>query len=179
MEDCGKIELSRVLECTEHRVTMLGVGALRSEGAGLFSFPLPKSLSGKKDVRRLVVTLSWLSPTKPAEQFYKDALLDFITEDTNGSPVGVSRVPANQPPSDTSRRGTVIHEIYEGEDAVPIGDDDILRIRVECRTQGTGALPPIPYALIVTFEVSDTLKANVYSEIRDKIRLPLRSKVQS
>lgn len=175
----GKIELSRVLECTEHRVTMLGVGALRSEGAGLFSFPLPKSLSGKKDVRRLVVTLSWLSPTKPAEQFYKDALLDFITEDTNGSPVGVSRVPANQPPSDTSRRGTVIHEIYEGEDAVPIGDDDILRIRVECRTQGTGALPPIPYALIVTFEVSDTLKANVYSEIRDKIRLPLRSKVQS
>ncbi|MBY8951984.1 S8 family peptidase [Pseudomonas carnis] len=173
----GKIDLSRVLECTEHRVTMLGVGTLQSDDAELFSFPVPKSLSGKKDVRKLVVTLAWLSPTKPAEQFYKDALLDFVTEDTNGSPIGVYRVPANQPPSDTSRRGTVIHEIYQGEDAVPIGDDDVLRIRVECRTQSAGTLPSIPYALTVTFEVDSTINANVYSEIRDKIKLSSRVKV--
>jgi len=175
----GKIDLSRVLECTERRVTMLGLGALETDDAQLFSFPLPKSLSGRKDVRKLVVTLAWLSPIKPAEQFYKDALLDFVTEDSNGSPIGVYRVPANQPPADTSRRGTVIHEIYEGEDAVPIADDDILRIRVECRTQGDTVLPSIPYALIVTFEVSDSLRADVYTEIRDRIKLSSRSQVQN
>ncbi|WP_323644549.1 S8 family peptidase [Pectobacterium versatile] len=175
----GKIDYTRVLECTKHRVTMLGVGNLECDGADLVNFPLPKSLSGKKDVRKLVVTLAWLSPTKPAEQFYKDALLDFVTEDTNGSPIGVSRVTANQPPSDTSRRGTVIHEIYEGEDAVPIAEDDILRIRIECRTQGAGGLPRIPYALIVTFEVASTLKANIYSEIREGIVLAARNKIKN
>lgn len=158
---------------------MLGVGNLECDGADLVNFPLPKSLSGKKDVRKLVVTLAWLSPTKPAEQFYKDALLDFMTEDTNGSPIGVSRVTTNQPPSDTSRRGTVIHEIYEGEDAVPIAEDDILRIRIECRTQGAGGLPRIPYALIVTFEVASSLKANIYSEIREGIVLAARNKIKN
>ncbi|WP_437748519.1 S8 family peptidase [Enterobacter mori] len=175
----GKIDYTRVLECTNHRVTMLGVGNLECEGANLVNFPLPKSLSGKKDVRKLVVTLAWLSPTKPAEQFYKDALLDFTTEDSNGSPIGVSRVTANQPPSDTSRRGTVIHEIYEGENAVPIAEDDILRLRVECRTQGAGGLPRIPYALIVTFEVANSLKADIYSEIKNGIILAARNKIKN
>lgn len=174
----GKVELSRVLECTEHRVTMLGVGNLKNEKANLFSFPLPKSLSGKKDVRKLIITLAWISPIKPAEHFYKDALLDFVTEDNHGSPVGVHRIPDNQPPSDTSRRGTVVHEIYEGEDAVPIGEDDVLRIRVECRTQGKGILPPIPYGLIVTFEVASTIKSNIYSEIKEGIKVSSRAKVQ-
>lgn len=175
----GKIDLSRVLECTERRVTMLGVGTLQCDEAELFSFPLPTSLSGRKDVRRLIVTLAWLSPIKPAEQFYKDALLDFSAEDASGSGIGVHRVAGNQPPQDTARRGTVIHEIYEGADAVPIGDDDILRIRVECRTQGAGGLPSIPYSLIVTFEVSGTLKSNVYSEIRDRIKLRPRSQIKN
>ena len=167
----GTLQLDRVLACTDRRVTMIGVGSLQKEEAELFSFPIPASLSGRKDVRRLTVTLAWLSPTRPGEIFYKDALLDFKAEDEEGYPIGVQRIPAHQPPSDTSRRGTVIHEIFEGQDAVPIGADDVLRLRVECRTQGARALPSIPYAVVITFEVADTLRANVYAEIKEKLVL--------
>lgn len=175
----GKIDISRVLSCTEHRVTMLGTGALYKEDAQVFSFPIPPSLSSRKDVRRLTVTLSWLTPTKPGEQMYKDALLDFFPEDKHGFPIGVKRVTANQPPADTSRRGTLVHEIFEGQDAIPIGDDDTLRVRVECRTQGAKALPLIPYAIIITFEVAETLKANIYNEIKTKISITPQTKIRT
>ena len=126
----------------------------------------------------LVITLSWLTLIKPAEHFYQDALLDFRAENENGYPIGVQRVPSSQPPFDTSRRGTVVHEIFEGQDAVPIGDDDVLRIRVECRTQGANALPQIPYAIIITFEVAETLKSDIYSEIQNKLILTSRTQIK-
>lgn len=175
----GAVDISRVLTCTERRVTMLGTGALHREDAQVFSFPIPTSISSRKDVRRLTITLSWLTPTSPNEQMYKDALLDFCPEDAQGYPIGVKRVSSNQPPSDTSRKGTLVHEIFEGKDAIPIGDDDTLRVRVECRTQGTQTLPLIPYAIIITFEVAATLKANIYNEIRNKITISNQTRVRT
>ena len=175
----GTVDFDKILECTERRVTMLGTGVLQKEDAQVFSFPIPSSISSRKDVRRLTITLSWMSPTKPGEQMYKDALLDFSPEDDDGYPIGVSRLSSNQPPADTSRRGTLIHEIFEGQDAIPIGDDDTLRVRVECRTQGTQALPQIPYAIIITFEVAATLQANIYNEISTKIAVQNKTRVRS
>ncbi|UZE10923.1 S8 family peptidase [Pseudomonas sp. B21-053] len=175
----GAVDFDKVLGCTERRVTMLGTGALQKEDAQVFSFPIPTSISSRKDVRRLTITLSWLTPTKPGEQMYRDALLDFVPEDKGGYAIGVSRFSSNQPPADTSRRGTLVHEIFEGQDAIPIGDDDTLRVRVECRTQGTQALPIIPYAIIITFEVATTLKANIYNEISTKIAIQNATRIRS
>lgn len=165
----GSLELDRVLTCTEHRVTLLGTGEISVDGGEIFEFPLPPSISSRKDVRRLTVTMAWLCPLRPGEQLYRSALLEFSPADDSGFPIGVKRSSVNQPPGDLTHRGTVVHEIYEGKDAVPISDGNKLRIKVECRSQGVGGSKSIPYAIAVTFEVADTLKANIYQEISSRI----------
>jgi hypothetical protein len=73
-----------------------------------------------------------------------------------------------------------VHEIFEGASAVPITDGDTLRLRVECRKIGEKAIPKIPYAIAVTFEVSEKSKIDVYQEIKNRIgiKVSARAKVR-
>ncbi|WP_081421238.1 S8 family peptidase [Burkholderia contaminans] len=175
----GLVDFSRVLNCTEHRVTLLGVGELAVDKAEIFSFPLPPSISSIKAIRRLTVTLAWVSPIRPGEQNYRAALLDVVPADKDGFPIGAQRVTSRQPPGDVSRRGTVVHEIFEGEDAVPVIDGDALRLRVECRTQGGSLGGKIPYGIAVTFEIADTVQANIYQEIASRIAIKPTPRVRT
>lgn len=167
----GTVDFSRILNCTEHRVTLLGTGAIAPDKAEIFEFPLPPSISGSKAIRRLTLTLTWTSPVRSGEQNYRAAILDIVPADKDGFPIGAPRIPSRQPPGDVTRRGTVVHEIFEGKDAVPVVDGDKLRIRVECRTQGSGFADKVPYSVVVTFEVADVLKANIYQEIASRIAI--------
>jgi hypothetical protein len=175
----GSVDFDRVLSCTEHRVTLLGTGAIAAEKAEVFEFPLPPAISGKKAIRRLTMTLAWATPIRPGEQYYRAAILDIVPADKDGFPIGAQRIPSKQPPGDVSRRGTVVHEIFEGDDAVPVIDGDMLRIRVECRTQGTGMVERIPYSVVVTFEVADTVQANIYQEIASRIGIKPTPRVKT
>lgn len=175
----GSVNFDRILACTEHRVTLLGTGAVAPEKAEIFEFPLPPSISGSKAIRRLTLTLAWVSPIRSGEQNYRAAILDVLPADKDGFPIGAPRIPSKQPPGDVSRRGTVVHEIFEGKDAVPVVDGDTLRIRVECRTQGSGLVEKIPYAIAVTFEVADILKANIYQEISSRITVKPTPRVRA
>jgi len=174
----GRVNFDRVVSCAPNRATLLGVGEVAADDADIFEFPLPPSLSGGKEIRRLIVTLGWISPIRISDQNYRTATLDLVPEKKNGYPIGVERLSAQQPPSDLSRKGTVVHEIFEGKDAVPIGDKDTLRLRVECRKLGNMATPKIPYALAVTFEVAETSKVNVYQEISAKVSVKTGTRVR-
>jgi hypothetical protein len=174
----GRCDFERVIGCTEHRVTLIGTGSIAAEKAELFEFPLPPVLSGSKEIRRLTVTLCWLSPLLQGEHNYRSAALEFKPADREGFPIGAKRIADSQPPLDMTKRGTVVHEIFEGEDAVPILDGDMLRLRVESKAQG-GALEQIPYALVVTFEVAETIQANIYQEISSRIGVKVATKVRT
>ena len=58
----GAVDINRVQECTARRVTALGGGKLRQDASHIHRFPLPLSLSGRRGHRKLIITLSWLSP---------------------------------------------------------------------------------------------------------------------
>ena len=64
----GLANVSKVLFCTEQRVTVLGVGTLEDGYAEEFSLPLPPSLSAKAENRRLTITLAWITPTNNKHQ---------------------------------------------------------------------------------------------------------------
>ncbi|MDO8042464.1 S8 family peptidase [Janthinobacterium sp. SUN137] len=174
----GRSDFEKVLGCTEHRVTLVGTGSIAAEKAELFEFPLPPGLSGSKEIRRLTVTLSWISPLLQGEQNYRSAALEFKPADKEGFPIGAKRVADSQPPIDMTKRGTVVHEIFEGQDAVPILDGDMLRLRVESKAQG-GAPDPVPYALVVTFEVAEAIQTNIYQEISSRIGVRAATKVRT
>ncbi len=68
-----------------------------------------------------------------------------------------------------TRRGTVQHEIFEGEKAVPISIGDSLTIKVNCRKDAARIQEPVAYGLVVSLEVAEGLDIAIYNEIRTRI----------
>ena len=67
------------------------------------------------------------------------------------------------------RRGTVQHEVFEGQKAEPFIDEDLVKIKVNCREDAGKIQNPVPYGLAVSLEVAKEVDIAVYSEIRNRI----------
>lgn len=160
----GLPEVGRVLDCTNQRATLLGYGELSDGQAHVFQLPLPPSLSARQEWRRLTVTLAWLSPISASTQRYRIASLWF--EIIENSLVAPSRQNADW---QTVRRGTVQHEVFEGQKAEPFIDEDLVKIKVNCREDAGKIQNPVPYGLAVSLEVAKEVDIAVYSEIRNRI----------
>lgn len=160
----GEPNTDRMLECTAQRATVLGFGSLEKEAGHLFSLPLPPCLSSIKTERRLTVTLAWFSPIVPTNQSYRSAHLWFEVLDNRLSP---KRQDADW---QAVRRGTLQHEIFDGNNAIGITDGDILRVKVNCREDAGSITQPIHYGLAVSLEVAEGISLPIYQELRDRIR---------
>ncbi len=106
----GPAEPDRVMICTDQRVTVLGCGEIGADEAHIFSLPAPPVLSGRADLRRMISTLSWLSPINLEHRNYRRAQLQFkVGRELADKSVGVT-YPG-------SLRGTVQHEVLDGNKA--------------------------------------------------------------
>ncbi len=159
----GSVRPDRVAECTLHRVTALGGGTLAAEQAHVHRFPLPPTLSGRRGLRRLMITLAWLTPVNPAHQAWRRADLWF--EPTN-NPLKVERQQAD---GRATRRGTLQHEILEGERAAAYVDGEVCEINVSCRAEAGALEDEVPYALAITLEVAESIGVPIYEEVRTRI----------
>jgi hypothetical protein len=159
----GVPDSERVLACTEQRATLLGFGQLSDEEAHLFSLPLPPSLGARREWRRLTVTLAWISPVAASTQRYRSAGLWF---EVDGDVLAAKRAEVD---GKASRRGTVQHEVFEGDRAVAITDDANLTIKVNCRKDAAKIQEPVAYGLAVTLEVAEGIDIAIYDEIRIRI----------
>ena len=164
----GVPQVERVLDCTEQRVSLLGFGQLSDGEAHVFRLPLPPSLASRPEWRRLTVTMAWLSPISVGTQKYRTARLWFgvdgvvLADDRKESCSGTDGWRA-------VRRGTVQHEVFEGQGAEPFVDGDAIKIKVNCRKDAGEIQNPIAYGLAVSLEVADGLDIAVYNEIRTRI----------
>ena len=66
-------------------------------------------------------------------------------------------------------RGTMQHEVFEGESAVAISDGDELTVKVNCREDASKLEGAVPYGLAVTLEVAEGIDITIYEEIRTRI----------
>ena len=156
----GAVDVNRVQECTDRRVTALGGGALGQDKSHVHRFPLPPSLSGRRGHRRLTITLAWLSPVNQRHQAWRRADLRF------DPPQDTLRVRRQQADWQAVRRGTLQHEILDGERASVFIEGTKLEIQVSCRA-GAGTLEDeVPYALAITLEVAEELGVDIYGEVR-------------
>jgi len=163
----GVPEVSRVLECTNQRATLLGFGEL-SDGQGhIFQLPLPPSLSTRRDWRRLTCTLAWLSPIAANTQKYRTASLWFDVERALApNRQGIS---SGQDGWRSVRRGTLQHEIFEGNTAEPFAGGDTISIKVNCRADAGKLITPVAYGLAVSLEIAEDIDIPIYNEIRTRI----------
>ncbi|ABZ83557.1 conserved hypothetical protein [Heliomicrobium modesticaldum Ice1] len=160
----GRVNLERLFWCTDQRATLIGCGELRDGEGHVYRVPLPPSLSGRMDNRRLIVTLAWLSPIDVGRQAYRKAALWF---DPPGEALGVSRQNAQW---QAVRRGTLQHEVLEGEAAVAYTDGAFMEIKINCRADAGPLTEPVPYGLAVTLSVKEDVNLPVYQEIFERLR---------
>lgn len=155
--------VDRVLDCTEQRATVLGFGQLSDGEAHVFSLPLPPSLGSRPEWRRLTVTLAWLSPISASTQKYRTASLWF---EMNNNGLAPTRSDADWR---AVRRGTVQHEVFEGQRAEPFIDGEVIEIKVNCREDAGKIQNQVAYGLAVSLEVAEGVDIAVYNEIRTRI----------
>ena len=160
----GTANIAKVLACTQQRVTVLGVGALGDGSGDEFSFPLPPSLSTTTERRRLTITLAWLTPTSNTRQSYRVAHLWF--NPTQQNDLARTRLNADHR---AVRRGTLQHEVLEGDSAIPFQDGENIIIKVNCRNDAGEIVELIRYGLAVTLEVAEGTHIPIYPEVRQRL----------
>jgi hypothetical protein len=165
----GIPHIERILECSSNRATLVGVGALRPDTAFSYSIPLPACLERVTDPRSLTVTIAWTSPIKSSHQSYRCVRLEAAPLHPPIQVLGVERR-KSQPADVSVKRGSVFHEHFEGESAVPFIDDGHLALRVWCKEDaGIADGQLISYGIAVTIEAGTALP--VYLEIQDRLRI--------
>ena len=162
----GIPNIARVKECTKNRITLIGYGKLEKKTACLYELPLPFNFSVWRIYRCLTVTLASFTPINPTKQKYRSAQL-WYTIETGGKKLVSSRADAD---NKAVARGTLQHERYEGETALPWGEDDILGIKINCRADANDFTETIPYALLATFEIAPEFDIDVYQKVVGKIK---------
>jgi hypothetical protein len=160
----GAVEESRLGGGTASRVVLVGAASLAEDLAHVYSIPLPPSLSGERIWRRLTITLAWASPINARHRAYRRAQLWF---DAPKDILGVERMNAQW---QAVRRGTLQHEILEGERATAFADGDMLDIRVNCKADAGELTDEVPYALVVTLEAAPMIDVSIYEEVETRIR---------
>lgn len=145
------------------------MGSIKEDETQIFELPLPPSLAGEKVWRRLTITLSWLTPIQVTHGSYKKAGLSFSPPDEE------LKVKRQEVDHHTVKKGTIQHEVLEGDKASAFIDGDKLFIEVSCRAiTGAGSLnEDIPYSLLVSLDVKEDVSIPIYNEIRDRVSVPL------
>ncbi|MEQ1814822.1 MAG: S8 family peptidase [Candidatus Nitrotoga sp.] len=166
----GAVDIERVLACTEQRATVMGCGEIKENQVHEYRFPLPLGLSGSQDWRRMVVTLAWFSPINSAHRNLREAKLKLQPKGKWGeTELKLSRREADHK---QVLRGTVQHEILEGENQIAVYQEDgHILLHVTCKKDATEKLDEaIPYGLAVTLEVAEGIGIPIYQQIRAKIK---------
>ncbi|HEV8238597.1 MAG TPA: S8 family peptidase [Thermoanaerobaculia bacterium] len=163
----GIPDISRVLDCAENQATLVGYGTIHPEEAQRYRIPLPPALEGVTDPRTVTVTVTWLSPVRAGHQSYRAIRLEAQPVEP-ALAVGVGRA-SDQPADGAIKRGTVFHERYTGERAVPFVDDGHLSVDVWCKEDADGGVEPVRYAIAITIEAGTPLP--VYEQVQQRLRV--------
>ena len=171
----GAVDIERVLECTELRTTVIGTDSIRAGEELEYRFPLPPALSGLGTQKRLIITLAWFTPINPAHQNLRQAKL-FYTPPKKEDHMNLSRKEADW---QHVKKGTVQHEVLQGDGVSAYQDGDYLNILVDCREDAGGLDDSVPFGLVVTLEVLDEVSINIYNEIKDRILAQAEAQVEA
>jgi hypothetical protein len=161
----GRIDEERIAIGDRHRATVLVTGVLWSGSSRTFELPLPPTLSGRAEWRRISATLAWMSPVNPRHQQYREARLSFTTGDLTAL-----QLRRTESEYHAARRGTVQHELFEGTRPITLGPASTFDITVQHGSGAGSERSSVLYALTVTFEVHAESDIEVYSEITQALR---------
>lgn len=156
--------------CTDQRATLMGYGELSEGTQSEFRFPLPTCLISQAVLKRLTITLTWLSPIAPRNKNYRLAKLGFSADN-----VLIAR-DNSEGDDKVSRRGTVQHEVFVGNQASTYVDGTDLKIVVSCKKE-PNLSHPVKYVLMATLEVAPETHLPIYQEIEARVQTQVNVEV--
>lgn len=159
------------LSCTDQRATVIGLHSLKKGKADLYRFPIPECLNASTEKRKLTVTLAWFSSISVTNQKYRNAKL-WVEVQRDGFLYKKEDVADEN----IVKKGTLQHEIYYGERAVPVAADNTITIKVTCDRDASNITEEIDYALMVSLEVAPGIQMPIYQQVSEKIaqQIPIR-----
>jgi hypothetical protein len=167
----GVPNAEKALECAFNRATLVGVASLRPNRAHEFRIPMPQCLEGVTDPRTVTVTVAWMSQVNPDHRNYRGVRIEAEPIDSKKE-LGVERC-STQPADQLTKRGSVFHEEFKGEYAVPFIDDGTVAFRVWCKADaGARSDVPVRYAIAITIESGAALP--IYDQIKQRLLIPIR-----
>jgi hypothetical protein len=170
----GRPEIDRVLDCTAERVTLFAYGEIEQDAQDEFAIPLPPSIEGSTELRRLTMTMAWLTPINARHQQYRSATLELLPAGDKSYSLAVGRASA-QPTHIAINRGTLSHCMFEGESAVAFLDGGMLKLRVACRAQAGALDDRVPYAVAISLETEVGSGIAIYDEVRAAVQPAVRA----
>ena len=163
----GVPEIGRVLDCAENQATLVGYGTLEPDHAHHYRVPLPEALRGVIVPRELAITVAWFTPVRAGHQSYRTVKLEADAVQVTEA-FGVKRF-KDQPADPSVKKGTVFHERFFGERAVPYIDDGNLSVRVWCKDDAGNDGNAVRYAIAITIEAGTPLP--IYEQVRERLRV--------
>lgn len=169
----GVPEIGRVLDCAPNQATLVGYGTLVPDHAHHYRIPLPEALRGVTVPRELAITVAWFTPVRAGHQSYRTVKLEADAVQVTEA-FGVKRF-KDQPADPSVKKGTVFHERFFGERAVPYIDDGHLSVRVWCKDDAGNDGHAVRYAIAITIEAGTPLP--IYEQVRERLRVRPRPPV--
>ncbi|MDE0103092.1 MAG: S8 family serine peptidase [Bryobacterales bacterium] len=179
----GILDAELMRNSQESGVTMVGCGEIRKDGAQIFSFPFPSTLSGERVPRSMRATVAWFSPVDTVRSQYRLVGFEIAAagefEEIEDSRWGFN-LKTSGPDKNMVKRGTVwSRRLIHSTQKVPAREGNrALQLRVQCRDTSGGGLSPdesISYALAVTLEIEAEIQHDIYQEIRDQLLLTVKT----
>ncbi|MFJ7439657.1 S8 family peptidase [Methylorubrum thiocyanatum] len=174
----GRPDVDGVIEGATNRITLLADDLIQSDELHEYRIPIPNALLGSREVRRICLTLSWCTPIHPASSVYRGVRLQLVNKEGKSS-YWKAVEPFLQPHPNLGAKGTTIHRVFEGEkkiNALPEGGMFVgvqaFGLREEFKQQ------PVAYALAVTIEVAQTLRADIHTDVAARVRPRVRQRTR-
>lgn len=173
----GVPDIERVLRCASNRATVIGYGSIPKkikdrETLHEYVLPLPvESLQGDCSLRRLTVTLAWLTPIAPRHKDYRQAKLEVVFNRD------IADFESGENNHIHIARGTVWHNVFEAEPSglfATMGPE--LRFQVVCSERAGHLDEEIPYGFVVSFETA--AEVPIYHEIRERLQASIATQAR-
>ncbi|UHS61340.1 S8 family serine peptidase [Agrobacterium vaccinii] len=166
----GRPDFERVVAGDTNRITLLADDAVSHEQLHEYRIPIPASMIGSRELRRIVMTVAWAPPFHPTSIAYRGAAIDIVDRDGKRDFWrGLKKV--MQPHPDDIRRGTVAHFVLEGENSAVFTDSAGLFVGVQARALSPNYREtPVPYSLAITLEVAATVREDIYASVSAAVR---------
>lgn len=168
----GPVELARVATAARVRPVLIGAGSIAKDERQTFRFPLPGALSTTTEWRRLTVTLAWISQVNTRSQKHRMARLAVQV------PRSVLAVEPIEADHNAVLRGTVQHQVLEGQAVVGFIAGSAIEISVDCRVDAGTLAAPVRFGLVAALEVATTVQVDLHAQVRQGIREQLQARLR-